>query len=91
VSPGVGRGLFLEVGTTSIPDPLGPLLSQEKVTSLPSDVAQDLRGVEAQLRKHKGLEHELMGTEKWVSTLASLPPTWSSKFPSLPCFQLGPL
>ncbi|XP_072594223.1 spectrin beta chain, non-erythrocytic 5 [Vulpes vulpes] len=35
---------------------------QEKATSLPSDVAPDLRGLEAQLRRHKELEHELVGT-----------------------------
>ncbi|XP_035564644.1 spectrin beta chain, non-erythrocytic 5 [Canis lupus dingo] len=35
---------------------------REKATSLPSDVAPDLRGLEAQLRRHKELEHELVGT-----------------------------
>ncbi|KAF5925525.1 hypothetical protein HPG69_001972 [Diceros bicornis minor] len=42
---------------------------QEKATSLPSDVAQDLRGLEAQLRRHERLEHELVGTEQQLQEL----------------------
>ncbi|CAN0540377.1 unnamed protein product [Rangifer tarandus platyrhynchus] len=42
---------------------------QEKTTSLPCDVAQDLRGLEAQLRRHEGLERELMGTEQQLQEL----------------------
>ncbi|ERE70802.1 spectrin beta chain, brain 4-like protein [Cricetulus griseus] len=37
---------------------------QEKATSLPNDVAQDLRGVENQLRRHEVLERELAGMEQ---------------------------
>ncbi|KAF4017333.1 hypothetical protein G4228_009075 [Cervus hanglu yarkandensis] len=42
---------------------------QEKTTSLPCDVAQDLRGLEAQLRRHEGLERELTGTEQQLQEL----------------------
>ncbi|XP_040602017.1 LOW QUALITY PROTEIN: spectrin beta chain, non-erythrocytic 5 [Mesocricetus auratus] len=34
---------------------------QEKATSLPNDVAQDLHGLERQLRRHEGLGRELAG------------------------------
>uniref|UniRef100_A0A8C4M5V2 Spectrin beta, non-erythrocytic 5 n=1 Tax=Equus asinus TaxID=9793 RepID=A0A8C4M5V2_EQUAS len=42
---------------------------QEKAASLPRDVAQDLRGLEAQLRRHEGLERELLGTERQLQGL----------------------
>uniref|UniRef100_A0A8C5UMU9 Spectrin beta, non-erythrocytic 5 n=1 Tax=Microcebus murinus TaxID=30608 RepID=A0A8C5UMU9_MICMU len=43
---------------------------QEKSMSLPSDdVAQDLRGAEAQLRRHEGLERGLAGTEQQLQEL----------------------
>ncbi|KAM5340248.1 LOW QUALITY PROTEIN: spectrin beta chain, non-erythrocytic 5 [Glossophaga mutica] len=42
---------------------------QEKTISLPSEVAGDLRGLEAQMRRHKGLEHELAGTERQLQEL----------------------
>ncbi|XP_053451516.1 spectrin beta chain, non-erythrocytic 5 [Nycticebus coucang] len=42
---------------------------QEKATSLPNDVAQDLRGVEAQLRRHEVLEHDLAVTEHQLQEL----------------------
>uniref|UniRef100_A0A2K5EHS7 Spectrin beta, non-erythrocytic 5 n=1 Tax=Aotus nancymaae TaxID=37293 RepID=A0A2K5EHS7_AOTNA len=42
---------------------------QEKATSLPNKVARDLRGLEAQLRSHQGLERELMGTERQLQEL----------------------
>ncbi|XP_042798196.1 spectrin beta chain, non-erythrocytic 5 [Panthera leo] len=42
---------------------------QEKTTSLPSDVASDLRGLEAQLRRHEELEHELLGTGRQLQEL----------------------
>ncbi|KAF6133107.1 spectrin beta, non-erythrocytic 5 [Phyllostomus discolor] len=42
---------------------------QEKTTGLPSDVAPDLRGLEAQLRRHEGLEHELVGIERQLQEL----------------------
>nr|KAF6487643.1 spectrin beta, non-erythrocytic 5 [Rousettus aegyptiacus] len=42
---------------------------QKKATSLPSDLAQDLRGLEAQLRRHEGLEHELVGTGQQLQEL----------------------
>lgn len=76
---------------------------QEKATSLPSDLAQDLRGLEAQLRSHEGLEHELVGTERQVSLgLAASPtqtpaapsglPSCSSRFSTLPWgLYLGPI
>ncbi|XP_029391606.1 LOW QUALITY PROTEIN: spectrin beta chain, non-erythrocytic 5 [Mus pahari] len=42
---------------------------QEKTTSLPNDVAQDLRGVENQLQRHEGLDRELAGMEQQVQEL----------------------
>ncbi|XP_073733567.1 spectrin beta chain, non-erythrocytic 5 [Callorhinus ursinus] len=42
---------------------------QEKATSLPSEVAADLRGLEAQLRRHEELEHELVGTGRQLQEL----------------------
>ncbi|KAM9202881.1 spectrin beta chain, non-erythrocytic 5 [Dugong dugon] len=42
---------------------------QEKATSLPDGVSQDLHGAEAQLRRHKGLERELTGTERQLQEL----------------------
>ncbi|XP_057162138.1 LOW QUALITY PROTEIN: spectrin beta chain, non-erythrocytic 5 [Ursus arctos] len=42
---------------------------QEKATSLPSEVAPDLRGLEAQLRRHEELEHELVGTGRQLQEL----------------------
>ncbi|XP_077655910.1 LOW QUALITY PROTEIN: spectrin beta chain, non-erythrocytic 5 [Urocitellus parryii] len=42
---------------------------QEKAMSLPSDVAQDLHGVEAQLRRQEGLEHELALSEQQLQKL----------------------
>uniref|UniRef100_A0A4X1V167 Calponin-homology (CH) domain-containing protein n=1 Tax=Sus scrofa TaxID=9823 RepID=A0A4X1V167_PIG len=42
---------------------------QEKASSLPCDVAQDLRGLEAQLRRQEGLERELVGTERQLREL----------------------
>lgn len=73
---------------------------QEKATSLPSEVAPDLRGLEAQLRRHEELEHELVGTGRQVSQSAASPtrapagalrPVLSSSgFPTLPQgFHLG--
>uniref|UniRef100_A0A8C7EU33 Spectrin beta, non-erythrocytic 5 n=1 Tax=Neovison vison TaxID=452646 RepID=A0A8C7EU33_NEOVI len=42
---------------------------QEKATSLPSEVAPDLRGLEAQLRRHEELEHELRGAGQQLQEL----------------------
>ncbi|XP_064148191.1 spectrin beta chain, non-erythrocytic 5 isoform X4 [Loxodonta africana] len=42
---------------------------QEKAMSLPDGVSQDLRGAEAQLRRHEGLECELTGTERQLQEL----------------------
>ncbi|GAB1286757.1 Spectrin beta, non-erythrocytic 5 [Apodemus speciosus] len=42
---------------------------QEKASSLPNDVAQDLHGVEKQLQRHEGLEHELAGMEQQLQEL----------------------
>ncbi|XP_034850492.1 spectrin beta chain, non-erythrocytic 5 [Mirounga leonina] len=42
---------------------------QEKATGLPSEVAPDLRGLEAQLRRHEELEHELVGTGQQLQEL----------------------
>uniref|UniRef100_A0A8C3VFV2 Spectrin beta, non-erythrocytic 5 n=1 Tax=Catagonus wagneri TaxID=51154 RepID=A0A8C3VFV2_9CETA len=42
---------------------------QEKATSLPCDVAQDLRGLEAQLRRQDWLERELAGAEPQLREL----------------------
>lgn len=73
--------------------PHSPLLipfPQEKTTSLPCDLAQDLRGLEAQLRRQEGLERELMGTDQQVSPgLAASPPQGPSGLPV--CSQLSPL
>lgn len=101
---GIGGGFFLEVDPDSASHP--PFLipsavsfPQEKTTSLPCDVAQDLRGLEAQLRRHEGLERELMGTEQQVSPgLAASPPrspsglqVCSAAFPHSRSCQPGPL
>lgn len=61
---------------------LWALSSQEKATSLPSDLAQDLRGLEAQLRRHEGLEHELVGTGQQVSLGLAASPTQAPVAPS---------
>uniref|UniRef100_A0A452DXD2 Spectrin beta, non-erythrocytic 5 n=1 Tax=Capra hircus TaxID=9925 RepID=A0A452DXD2_CAPHI len=54
-------------------DMLGALTQvQEKTTSLPCDVAQDLRGLEAQLRRQEGLERELMGTDQQLQELLEM-------------------
>ncbi|XP_061286842.1 spectrin beta chain, non-erythrocytic 5 isoform X2 [Bos javanicus] len=45
---------------------------QEKTTSLPCDVAQDLRGLEPQLRRHEGLERELMGIDQQLQELLEM-------------------
>ncbi|KAI4583108.1 hypothetical protein MJG53_008321 [Ovis ammon polii x Ovis aries] len=45
---------------------------QEKTTSLPCDLAQDLRGLEAQLRRQEGLERELMGTDQQLQELLEM-------------------
>ncbi|XP_060228154.1 spectrin beta chain, non-erythrocytic 5 [Meriones unguiculatus] len=42
---------------------------QEKTTSLPNGVAQDLHGVETQLQRQEGLERELAGLEPQVQEL----------------------
>ncbi|KAL4696038.1 hypothetical protein H8957_001690 [Semnopithecus entellus] len=42
---------------------------KEKATSLPNNVARDLRGLEAQLRSHQGLERELVGTKQQLQEL----------------------
>ncbi|XP_032199248.1 spectrin beta chain, non-erythrocytic 5 isoform X4 [Mustela erminea] len=42
---------------------------QEKATSLPSEVAPDLHGLEAQLRRHEELEHELRGAGQQLQEL----------------------
>ncbi|KAM5175969.1 spectrin beta chain, non-erythrocytic 5 [Callospermophilus lateralis] len=42
---------------------------QEKAMSLPSDVAQDLHGVEAQLRRQEGLKCELVLSEQQLQKL----------------------
>lgn len=92
--PGMGGGFFLEVDPASASRP--PFLipsavsfPQEKTTSLPCDVAQDLRGLEAQLRRHEGLERELMGTEQQVSPgLGPLPLGAPQACPS--ALQLSP-
>ncbi|XDA78301.1 hypothetical protein R6Z07F_008401 [Ovis aries] len=54
-------------------DMLGALTQvQEKTTSLPCDLAQDLRGLEAQLRRQEGLERELMGTDQQLQELLEM-------------------
>ncbi|EHH63003.1 hypothetical protein EGM_15887 [Macaca fascicularis] len=42
---------------------------KEKAASLPNNVARDLRGLEAQLRSHQGLERELVGTKQQLQEL----------------------
>ncbi|XP_036040911.1 spectrin beta chain, non-erythrocytic 5 [Onychomys torridus] len=42
---------------------------QEKATTLPNDVAQDLHGVEIQLQRHERLERELAGLEQQLQGL----------------------
>uniref|UniRef100_A0A8D2AM26 Spectrin beta, non-erythrocytic 5 n=1 Tax=Sciurus vulgaris TaxID=55149 RepID=A0A8D2AM26_SCIVU len=42
---------------------------QEQAMSLPSDVAQDLHGIEAQLRRQEGLERELAISEQQLQKL----------------------
>ncbi|XP_037360039.1 spectrin beta chain, non-erythrocytic 5 [Talpa occidentalis] len=42
---------------------------QEKATGLPSDVAQDLHGLAAQLRRHEWLQRELTGIEQQLQGL----------------------
>ncbi|XP_015205968.2 spectrin beta chain, non-erythrocytic 5 isoform X1 [Lepisosteus oculatus] len=42
---------------------------EEKYKSIPDDIAKDLRGVLAQLRKHEALEHELAGNEQQLQEL----------------------
>lgn len=80
---GSGGRFLLEVDPDPAPHP--PFLipfPQEKTTSLPCDVAQDLRGLEPQLRRHEGLERELMGIDQQVSpALAASPPRGPSGLP----------
>lgn len=59
--------------------PLAMSFPQEKASSLPCDVAQDLRGLEAQLRRQEGLERELVGTERQVSPGLAASPTQSHR------------
>ncbi|XP_068802064.1 spectrin beta chain, non-erythrocytic 5 isoform X5 [Struthio camelus] len=42
---------------------------EEKSKSIPDDVAKDMRGVQAQLRNHVALEHELIGNEQQLQEL----------------------
>ncbi|NXV99218.1 SPTN5 protein, partial [Fregetta grallaria] len=42
---------------------------EEKSTSIPDDVAKDMRGVQTQLRNHVALEHELSGNEQQLHEL----------------------
>ncbi|XP_042194068.1 spectrin beta chain, non-erythrocytic 5 [Callorhinchus milii] len=42
---------------------------EEKRASIPDDIAKDLRGVQAQLRKHEAVEHELIGAEQQLQEL----------------------
>ncbi|NWS56399.1 SPTN5 protein, partial [Chunga burmeisteri] len=42
---------------------------EEKSKSIPDDVAKDMRGVQAQLRNHVALEHELSGNEQQLQEL----------------------
>ncbi|KAM9646114.1 spectrin beta chain, non-erythrocytic 5 [Trichechus inunguis] len=67
------RGLLLRGAeiTLEVHRDLSGVLAQiqEKATSLPGGVSQDLRGAEAQLRRHEGLEHELTGTERQLQEL----------------------
>ncbi|GCC16940.1 hypothetical protein chiPu_0021941, partial [Chiloscyllium punctatum] len=41
----------------------------EKLKSFPDEIAKDLRGVQAQLRRHEALEHELSGAEQQLQAL----------------------
>uniref|UniRef100_A0A286XUZ7 Spectrin beta, non-erythrocytic 5 n=1 Tax=Cavia porcellus TaxID=10141 RepID=A0A286XUZ7_CAVPO len=67
------RGHLLRDAETALRvhrDLLGALTHiQEKASSLPRDVAQDLHAAEAQLRAHKALECELLGTEHQLQEL----------------------
>ncbi|KAM8780237.1 LOW QUALITY PROTEIN: spectrin beta chain, non-erythrocytic 5 [Rhynchonycteris naso] len=64
------RGLLQDAEITlKVHRDLSETLTQEKATGLPSDVAQDLHRLEALLRRHKGLESGLMGTEWQVQEL----------------------
>lgn len=63
---------------------------QEKATSLPSEVAPDLRGLEAQLRRHEELEHELVGTGRQVSQSGCVSHSGPYQRPrACPCLPLG--
>lgn len=42
---------------------------EEKLKSIPDEIARDLRGVQAQLRTHEALEHELSGAEQRLQEL----------------------
>uniref|UniRef100_UPI00398EAE6B spectrin beta chain, non-erythrocytic 5 n=1 Tax=Pristiophorus japonicus TaxID=55135 RepID=UPI00398EAE6B len=42
---------------------------EEKRKSIPDEIARDLRGVQAQLRTHEALEHELSGAEQRLQEL----------------------
>ncbi|XP_067895807.1 spectrin beta chain, non-erythrocytic 5 isoform X2 [Heterodontus francisci] len=42
---------------------------EEKVKSIPDDIARDLGGIQAQLRTHEALEHELAGAEQQLQEL----------------------
>ncbi|XP_067847252.1 spectrin beta chain, non-erythrocytic 5 [Heptranchias perlo] len=42
---------------------------EEKLKSIPDEIARDLRGVQAQLRTHEALEHELSGAEQRLQGL----------------------
>lgn len=64
---------------------------QEKATSLPSEVAPDLHGLEAQLRRHEELEHELRGAGQQVSQSGCLSPPSPPFRPLPPVPPLGPL
>lgn len=46
--------------------PWSSVFVQERQKSIPDDMAKDLRGVTAQMRKHEVLLHELVGTEQQV-------------------------
>uniref|UniRef100_A0A8C2VDR6 Uncharacterized protein n=1 Tax=Chinchilla lanigera TaxID=34839 RepID=A0A8C2VDR6_CHILA len=67
------RGHLLRDAETTLRvhrDLLGALTHvQEKASSLPSEVAQDLHAAEAQLRCHEALESELRGTEHQLQEL----------------------
>ncbi|XP_038646180.1 spectrin beta chain, non-erythrocytic 5 [Scyliorhinus canicula] len=42
---------------------------EEKLKSIPDEITKDLRGVQAQLRTHEALEHELSGAEQRLQEL----------------------